>query len=243
MNVRSLGYGLLVAVMLVSAPSPLVSVASAATPDAACAADSLYLISPETLDLRLESIGKRGVIVSWPNLDQSEATCFSLDGTDTLAFGVSVAGGFGDDVDRLIGFSTDNSGVVGAPNPGNITMSWQTLGGTVNGVLSGQINLTNNGGLWMYSQGAWRQVNNGLPMVWPRTNVVDMARGSGDFMLGSFSGGISTTSDARGLFVYNGTNWERLAADIFDDDLLVSKVAISPTSNDHFAVGTEGEGV
>lgn len=245
--VKSWTGSLLVAVwstlLLVGVSSQMVGRAAALTPEDACAADSLYLISPASLDVRLETVGKPGVTLSWPNLDQSQATCFSLDGADTLGFGVSVSGGFGDIQDRLLGFSTENAGLVGGQDDGNITMSWASRSGSGFGILGGQINLANNGGLWSYGPGGWEQVNNGLPMTWPRTNIVALGVGSGGFMVAGFSGGTAPTSSPKGLYAYNGTNWAQVAPDLFHDQLRITAAAVSPLDNDSYAVGTDGGGL
>jgi len=216
----------------------------AQTPDAVCAADSLYLISPDMVDLHLETTGVPGLTISWPNLDQTDATCFSLSDTENLGFEVDAGGGFGDRVDRRLVFSTENDGEVGGPNDGNITIRWRSLGGAANGILAGEFNLSNNGGLWSYDrtggESAWRQVNNGLPMSWPRTNVVALAQGAGDFMVAGFTRGNAIDSESAGLFAYNGTNWSRLIA---EGGLRITAVAISPADNNSFAVGTDGGGL
>ncbi len=223
----------------------LVVPAMAQTPDEACAADSLYLISPEQLDLKLEETGKPGLTVSWPNLDKTQATCFSLDGTAGLGFDVVVAGGFGDRVDRVFRFATPDSGDIGGRNARNITVTWQNQGPSTNGNIGGVFNLSNNGGLWSHSTvgSTWSQVNTGLPMTWQRTNVVALDRGTGEFMVAAFTGGLALDSTSKGLYRFNGVAWEILAADIFDETVGITAVAISPTNNDHFAVGTTTDGV
>ncbi len=240
-----MGGQIVLAALVVAGLSFQVVPAVAQTPDAACAADSLYLISPEMLGLKLESAGKEGLTVSWPNLDKTQATCFSLDGTDGLGFGVVVDGGFGDRVDRVFKFSTPDAGVIGAANAGNITVTWQNDGPATSGNIGGVFNLTNNGGLWSYGTAgaSWNQANNGLPMTWQRTNVVALDRGTGDFIVAAFTGGLSLESSSTGLYTFNGTNWDRLAADLFDESRGITKVAISPLDNNSFAVGTRSDGV
>ncbi len=220
--------------------------AVAQTPEAACAADTLYLISPEApLDLRLESSGKPGLTISWPNLDPNDATCFTLKDTDNLNFNIDVGGGFGDSVDRLFLFSTPDQGVIGSSNSGNITITWRNEGPSNNGNIGGVFNLANNGGLWSYSEtgASWNQVNNGLPMTWQRTNIMALDNGTGDFMVAAFTGGVALESESVGLFSYNGTNWTRLAADLFDAGHQITKIAVSALDNNSFAVGTKSGGM
>lgn len=225
--------------------SVLVPAARAQTPDAACASDSLYLISPDELDLRLDVTGKPGLTISWPDLDQSEATCFGLGGTDGLSFGVTTSGAFGDKVDRLFRFSSPNSGTIGGSAVKNIVFNWQDQGDGANGNLSGVMNLSNNGGLWEYGTlgSQWDQLNNGLPMTWPRTNIVAMDVGSGDFKVAAFTRGASLDSRSTGLYLYNGTRWDRMAPEVFTSSVLVTKIVVSPADNNTFAVGTSTGGL
>ena len=219
--------------------------ALAQTPDEACAADSLYLISPEILDLRLETTGRRGLTISWPNMDLSQATCFSLKNTEDLGFKVEVAGGFGDRVDRVFHFfSRHGFGEIGALQSENIIVEWQNEGPSTYGNVGGEMNLANNGGIWRYNAGSgWTQVNNQLPMYWLQANTVGLASGSGDFMVAGFSRGVSPESNPVGLFTFDGTAWTQIADTTFTDERLITNIAISPANNDMFAVGTARNGL
>ena len=141
-SVKSIGGMVVMACLVVAVLTVASSPAVAQTPDAACAADSLYLISPAALDLRLETTGKPGLTISWPNLDIDEATCFSLDGTDNLGFAVEVTGGFGGQSDRVFEFTTVDAGTIGGPNATSVTVDWVTLGQANNGVIGGAFNLS-----------------------------------------------------------------------------------------------------
>lgn len=218
--------------------------ALAQTSDEACAADSLYLISPEAIDLVFETTGKRGLTVSWPNLDLNLATCFSLKDTMGLDFGVSVSGGFGDRVDRVFEFSSPNEGEIGTIQPQNIIVTWRNDGAATYGNIGGKINLSNNGGIWRYNDSeGWSQNNAQLPMSWLQVNTVGLAAGSGGFMVAGFSRGIDTGSNPAGLYTYDGTAWSRIGEEIFDDETLITAIAVSPGSNDQFAVGTDRDGL
>ncbi|MFT5232652.1 MAG: photosystem II stability/assembly factor-like uncharacterized protein [Candidatus Krumholzibacteriia bacterium] len=237
---RQLLFALMCVVFVVSCVKFSASTALAQTPDAACASDSLYLISPDDLDLSLNLSGKPGLTVSWPNLDATNATCFGLGGTDELAFNVTSSGGFGDKVDRLFRFATPDSGDIGSDDPKNIVFEWQNQGDGANGNMAGLINLSNNGGLWEYGAlgSQWAQFNNGLPMTWNRTNIVAMDVGSGDFKVAAFTSGVSLESASTGVYIYNGTSWQRIAADLFNKGILVTKIVVSPNDNNTFAIGT-----
>lgn len=216
----------------------------AQTPSEVCAADSLYLISPEAIDLKLETTGRRGLTISWPDMDLDQATCFSLKDTSALGFDVAAVGGFGDKVDRVFRFTSPDSGTIGSDQPENIVVTWQNEGPATYGNIGGKINLTNNGGILRYTPAAgWTQANVGLPMNWLQANTVGMGLGTGGFMVAGFSGGVSPESDPVGLFKYDGTTWTRVAPDIFTKQTLVSSVAVSPNNNDYFAVGTARSGL
>ncbi len=216
----------------------------AQTPDEACAADSLYLISPEMLDLRLESTGRTGLTISWPNLDLTQATCFTLEDTEDLDFGVSVVGGFGDRVDRIFRFITEDEGDIGVVQPQNVIVRWQNQGPDTYGNIGGEINLSNNGGIWRYSDGnGWSQVNAQLPMYWLQVNTVALATGSGGFMIAGFSRGVTAESNPVGLFTYDGTAWTQIADTTFTNTRLITGIAVSPASNEVFAVGTARDGL
>jgi len=218
--------------------------ALAQTPDSACAADSLYLISPVALDLNLETTGRLGLTVSWPNLDLDEATCFSLKYTDDLDFGVQVSGGFGGKGGRVFRFTSPNEGMVGAVQPDNIIVSWQNVGPATYGNIAGVMNLANNGGILKYTSGSgWSGLNEGLPMYWRQVNTVGMAAGSGDFLIAGFSRGVTSDSDPVGLFTFDGTKWTQIAQNTFNSKILITGIAVAPGDNNMFAVGTARNGL
>ena len=214
--------------------------AAAQTPEAACAADSLYLISPDLVHLDLQEDGRLGMVVSWPNLDLNEATCFSLKNTDGLGFAPVVSGGFGDRVDRILGFSSADSGSIGGGAATPLSVSWRSVGATTYGNLAGIINLANNGGIlrWDESAGAWVQLNGGLPMTWRQTNVVALAEGGDGVMYAGFTSGQSVDIDPKGIFRHDGTAWTRVGADVITNTQRVTGIAVDPGNSDRVAVGT-----
>ena len=230
------------------------SVGLAQTPDAACAADSLYLISPapENLFLALqassadeEDEARQGLLLSWPNLDVTQATCFSISEITEVDFEMEVAGGFRDAIDRVFLFTAPNVGTVGSITDDQVYLSWGTTAETVIGTIRGEINLANNGGVLRYDLSAdeWIQVNIGLPRTMRKTNVLALAEGKDGFLVGAFSGGISVTSTPEGVFTNAGTGWSRLRSDLFDGSTQVTNVAVSASNSQHFAVGTNAKGV
>ena len=213
--------------------------AAAQTPDAACAADSLYLISPDQVDLRLQEGGRLGMVIRWPTLDINEATCYSLDGIDDLGFTPEVTGGFGDQVDRVLRFTTSDSGFVGADQPQRLWLNWRSVGAETYGTLAGVINLANNGGVlrWDASEGRWVQLNAGLPMHWRQTNVVALAESQG-VMYAGITGGQVVETEPKGLYRHDGVAWARLAPEIFDSARRITRIAVDPANPDRVAVGT-----
>ena len=219
----------------------------AQTPPSACAADSLYLITPTAVDLRLQVDQRPGLELSWEDLDITEATCFSLSGQEDLGYSVVVEGGFGDLVDRDLRFTTSDSGSIGTALGRSLAITWRSegLSNQTSGVLAGRINLANNGGIWEYDNnaGVWTQSNLDLPMTWRQTNIVAMAEGQNGFRLAGVTKGSTFDTDPVGLYAYDGTRWTSLADSVFNSTVRVLTIAISPTENNHFAVGTARNGL
>lgn len=230
----------LVAALMLGPARPAV----AQTPGEACAADSLYLISPEAIELSYDTSGKVGLTVSWPNLDLSQATCYSLSDTAGLGFGVAVTGGFGDRVDRVLRFSAPSNGGIGAAEAANLILDWRNEGPATYGNLGGRINLSNNGGLWQFTGNGsrWTQQNAGLPMTWLNMNFLALARGTGGYLLGAFSRD-ANLSGSVGLKEWNGSSWVTVAGEVFDSAVRVTCLAVSPTDNGTFLVGTRNRGL
>lgn len=221
-----------------------VSVASGQTPVVTCGADSLYLFSPDQMGMALGTGGRSGLVLSWPDLNRDEATCFALIDNEGLDYAVTATGGFGDRVDRQLLFSATASGPIGGTQAANLFVNWATEGSSAYGRLTGVINVSNNGGIWTWDGATtWTQSNQGLPITWRQVNVVALARGSGGMMVGGFTRGSSVTADPAGVYVYSGGAWTRVGADIFDANTLVTHVAVSPGSNSRFAVGTATRGL
>jgi hypothetical protein len=222
------------------------SVGLAQTPEEeACENNYLYLVSPDELSLQQQTTGRHGLTISWQDLSILDATCFTLIGEDTLGYEVRVEGGFGDKVDRVLAFSSPDSGTIGHQINRPLMMTWQSQGGDFNGSLAGNINLANNGGIlrWNNALSTWGQNNQGLPMTWLNTNVTALAEGSDGFMVASFSAGQTLESDLKGLWVYRNETWSRIGTDTFASGVLFTHLAVSPESNDVFAVGTNRNGL
>jgi photosystem II stability/assembly factor-like uncharacterized protein len=233
--------GIALGVICLTAGSPVV----AETPDAACMADSLYLISPDEIDLQLQTDGRSGLTLSWPDLDLAQSTCFVLDVTDDAGFDAEVTGGYGGLVDRYFQFTTESEGTVGAAQADRLIYGWSSDGPSYFGSAAGTLNLANNGGLWRYNQaaGTWGQLNQGFPMTWPQTNCVAFAESENGAMLASISTGSNVGTSPKGLWLFSGGSWSRLAEDLFDEYNLVTEVAFAPGSGSVFAVGTSANGL
>jgi len=229
-------------VVIVSVSGSLVF---ADTPDATCANDSLFLISPDELVFDRQVNGRNGLVISWEDLDPEEATCFVLTGHENLDYSVEVDGGFGDQVDRQMLFTVIDTSTVGSTDPVTLQMTWVTEGSSNNGTLSGTINLGNNGGIYKYDamNTSWEQTNEGLPVTWAQTNSSGMDAGSNGFVVAAFSSGQTIGSFPKGLYKKGQLGWQRIAEDVFTETTNVTKIAVSPDSNDHFAVGTDNKGL
>ncbi len=220
--------------------------ALAQTPDEACAADSLYLLSPDDITTVQQVVGRPGLIISWPDLPIDDATCYTLTGVDALGYDVDVTGGFGDQVDRLLVFAAEGSGgAIGHEESTPLLVNWQSQGANPTGVLAGTLNLANNGGVLRYdeSAGDWLHQNDGFPMTWARTNVVAFAQGSGGFQVAAITSGATLETGLEGLWLRNEGSWSRVSTTAFTATSRITRVAVSPTDNNRFAVGTAREGV
>lgn len=219
--------------------------AGAQTPLVSCGADSLYLYSPASVGFKLNSSGRPGLTLSWKDLDRERATCFALTDTAGLGFRVTATGGFGDRVDRQLLFTATSGGAVAAAQAQSLIIGWTTEGASTYGRLAGFLNLANNGGFWNWDASAstWSQSNGALPVTWRQANCVALARGTGGVMYAGMTRGSAPQSDPVGLYRYSGGAWARIAADIFDASNLITEIAVSPNSNDRFAVGTATRGL
>jgi hypothetical protein len=220
--------------------------ALAQTPDEACAADSLYLLSPDDITTVQQVVGRPGLILSWPDLPIDDATCYTLTGVDALGYDVVVTGGFGDQVDRLLVFEAEGTGgTIGHEESTSLLVNWQSQGANPTGVLAGTLNLANNGGVLRYdeSAGNWVHTNEGFPMTWARTNVVAFAQGADGFQVAAITSGATLETGLQGLWLRNEGTWSRVSAQAFTATSRVTRVAVSPTDNNRFAVGTAREGV
>ncbi len=243
-NVRARWTVMAAVILTLVLVSPLGVRGQTQTPTSTCANDSLYLISPQNLEMTHQVRGREGLLISWRDLNVEEATCTALVGTEDLDHPISVVGGFADKVDRQLVFTTVDSGVVGSTEAENVVLTWASEGSSIYGSLGGAINLSNNGGLLSYSAaGGWSQENAGLPMTWQQVNIRTLAVGSDDFKVAAFSGGQALTSDFQGLFVQENGTWVRIAEDLFTADVRINAVAVSPHNNSHFAVATENDGL
>ncbi|MBK8165908.1 MAG: hypothetical protein IPK64_08080 [bacterium] len=215
------------------------------TPAAMCGADSLYLYSPATVNPRLIGGDRPGVMVSWPDLDPLQVTCFALTDSAGLGFTVTATGGFRDRVDRQLVFTAAGSGEVGAAQSSNLVFDWISEGSSTYGRLAGVVNLANNGGFryWNEASGLWTTVNDGLPFSWRQVNCMALARGADGVLLAGLSRGSPPQGDPTGLWRHAGGAWTRLAPDVFGVGNLITDIAVSPASNDRFAVGTATRGL
>ncbi len=231
--------------MVLALTTLLAAPVAAQTPPEACAADSLYLISPDDLDLRLQEVGRHGITLSWPELDLLQSTCFTVRGVDTLTLDTEVNGGFGDRVDRVLRFTVSGNGEVGANQANPLAFVWRNEGPSTYGNLGGEINLTNNGGVvtWDENGMAWGQLNDGLPRTWKRTNIVAFEVIAANDMYMAATSGVISVTDPEGLYHYDGTSWTRMAPEIFGDLTVISDIAVDSANPANIAVATSRHGL
>ncbi len=223
------------------------SPAAAVTPNDVCALDSLRLVSPESLEIALSSTGRFGAEISWPALDDVVSTCAVPVDTAGLGFQVTLDGAYKDDFDRELLCNSLFGGEVGSATENNVLIAWSNLNQSVTGRILGEINLSNNGGiLAMGEDGAWAQVNGGLPPYLSKVdvNVLAEAPTAPGTLLAALSDRLN-----RGLWYKpgDGNNWRRLAPALFPDSALnesaVSALVFAPDDALTFVVGTTKNGV
>ncbi len=230
--------------------------AMAQTTDATCTRDSLFLVSPDVIEMKLNDGGRTGMEISWADLDPAQATCAGFIVPDTLGVEVNYEGNFRGSVDRIFRFVCANSGSVGGVpmvaddlalgglRPSSLRVGWSSLGPAINGSYQGSFNLANNGGLLrLNGSGAWETVNGNLPMTWFQVNITALAEDNAGTLYAGFSGGSIPNSDSKGLFVNSGSGWERIGSDYFTESMIISFIELSPTDSNLIAVGTEKDGL
>jgi len=221
--------------------------AAGATPDAVCALDSLRLISPATLDIALSTTGRFGARITWPAIDDAASTCAVPLDTAGLGFLVSLDGVYRDDYDRELLCTSLFGGEVGSSTENSVLVSWSNLNQSVTGRILGEINLSNNGGvLALGEDGAWTQVNAGLPPYLSKVDVTALAEAptAPGTLLAALSDRLN-----RGLWYKPGpgSDWRRLAPDLFPDGSLndsgITALVFAPDDAQTFLVGTSKSGV
>jgi hypothetical protein len=215
-----------------------------------CALDSLRLISPGRDGMRVSlSKGSRfGAVLQWADLDDSVTTCGVP--VDILGMGstVSLDGFYADRVDRQLRFSSSTGGQVSSPDVNSVLFTWNNSNQQFTGRITGEINLSNNGGVMGLDSatGEWVQINGGLPQYMTHTDVVAMdvsprVEGRSAVFLNGRTG--------RGLWYKGGVDetWVRIAEDVFPDALVeitaISKITFSPADDATFVVGTSNRGL
>ena len=224
----------------------LASPGVAQTPFEVCAQDSLRLFSPDEITTVYDPTGRPGVRIRWPEIDDEISTCIAV--VDTEGYDVSVAldGVYLDEVDRALRMTCANGGEVGSSETDRVSVGWSNVNQTVTGIMNGTFNLSNNGGVLAYGDGAWRQLNSGLPMYLSQTDIrflQEAPDGSGGMIAhlrGDLSRGLWRKADAE-------ASWVRVGEDIFPDGAIstygITALVYSPDDGDVFAVGTRKNGL
>jgi hypothetical protein len=232
--------------------------AVAQTSEITCVNDSLALVSPDVIDVKLNVNGRYGSEISWADLNPSEATCYGVIAPDDLGVEASFEGEFLGSVDRVLRFVSADSGSVGtAPvvtdpagmngvSPRGLRVNWSSRGTSLNGVYEGSFNLANNGGFLKLTGGVggnWDTVNSNLLATWYQLNVTALVEGSGGMLYAGVSAGSIPDSDSQGLFKNSGNGWESIGEEFFPASTIISFVQVSPDDNNLVAVGTVKDGL
>lgn len=221
--------------------------AAGATPNEVCALDSLRLVSPASLDIALSTTGRFGARITWPAIDDAASTCAVPLDTAGLGFLVTLDGAYKDEFDRELLCTSLFGGEVGSGTENSVLVSWSNLNQSVTGRILGEINLSNNGGvLALGEDGAWTQVNAGLPPYLSKVDVVALAEAptSPGTLLAALSDRLN-----RGLWYKPGpgSDWRRLAVETFPDGSLndsgITALVFAPDDAQTFLVGTSKSGV
>ena len=221
--------------------------AASATPPEVCVLDSLRLVSPESLTIALSSTGRFGAEITWPAIDDAASTCAVPIDTVGLGFQVTLDGSYRDEFDRELLCTSLFGGEVGSATENSVLISWSNLNQSVTGRILGEVNLSNNGGvLAMDQDGVWSQRNAGLPPYFSKAdvNVLAEAPTSPGTLLAALGDRLT-----RGLWYKPdaGSDWRRLAVDLFPDGSLsesvITALVFAPDDAGTFLVGTSKQGV
>lgn len=230
----------------------LAGAVAAQTPSGVCALDSLRLISPGEITVRYEACVdtvtencRPGVLIRWPEVDDAVSTCTAVIDTAGIGVDIAVDGIYADVVDRELSMISNFGGEIGAPDVDRVLVNWANSNQALSGRLSGVFNLSNNGGVLSYEDGAWTQVNDGLLPYLPRTDVLHLREApGGGGMIAHLSGQL-----ARGLWRKADADspWMRVAPELFRDGTIstngITALAYSPDDPEVFAVGTAVNGL
>ena len=229
--------------------------AAAQTSPATCALDSLYLLSPDRdgVEIRLvpedDLAGTRlGVELRWPELADEISTCAVPVDTAGLDFTVYLEGDYLDEIDRSIGFVCINGGEAGSRDQNRVVWNWFNVQSHTGGIL-GEINVSNSGGFYRYDAGddLWDQVNGGLPVYLPYTDLIVAASSPAD--PGLVYAQLASRENMRGLWrlAPEAETWERVGTEMFPDGsesvVGIDAIAMSHTDSDLAAFGTRRMGV
>ena len=218
------------------------AVAQSLTSPAACGLDSLTLLSPDSNGVRVRlapETGRFGAIVQWAKVPSRLGTCAVVVDTGAIHMDVALTGIFADEIDREIGFSVVSGGQVGDPTRNRVMMRWANRFPGQSGRIEGEINVSNNGGLWCLNSGgtASAQINGGLPMTQSFTSILAFAQSPADPQR------MWEHLGAQGLWTRAGGDWVRLNETALPNSVVITAIAASPTDPQRFAVGTASLGL
>ena len=225
----------------------LAPVGRAQTLPAVCALDSLHLMSPAEIGVEYISTGRRGVNISWADIDDNVSTCIAVVDTEGVEVPVTLDGIYADEVDRELSMLCYYGGEVGGTTSASSTIiDWSNRNQSQTGRIIGEINISNNGGVFGHTGATWDKYNDGLLNYLPKIDILCLTESpvAGGGVLAHLRGRLS-----RGLWFLPGSDgaWTRLAPDVFVDGAIdqvgITAIVFSPDDPDVFVVGTRKDGL
>lgn len=226
------------------------------TDPAACARDSLRLISPEALTFIQSESDPFGVIIEWEDLDDALTTCaVPVITSSQIEYDVVIDGAYNDWADRKLNFVAVARGLVGDPDRNSVLLAWNNQNLSFSGNVRGVVNLSNNGGvlglsaesdIWERISDSGVRLNEGLSTAYGSISMKGFSESpvQPGMLLTYISDRV-----ARGLWLKPSLDedWRRIAKTYFPDGNVsfegLTSTSFSPDDVNTFVVGTRQKGL
>ncbi len=80
-------------------------------------------------------------------------------------------------------------------------------------------------------------------MNWRQTNLTALGEGSNGFKVAAFTTGSNLDSNPVGVWIFDGSTWTPIGQDFFAPGTTFTRLAVSASNNDFFALGTSRDGL